>query len=163
MKEDELLPFLFCSVMSEHGIQWHFTYTWWRSSQGGEEKKPSRKGEKATVDKAARRREKEQEREAAAAEAAEQRRKQAELELLLMDESAPRQANPSGRLPSFRVFVMQSITYVRHLEAPMPHGLALPLIERKHAVSPSTCHIIAGQVWQPPSVAERRSGLCRGG
>ena len=55
------------------------------------------------MDKAARRREKEQEREAVAAEAAEQRRKQAELELLLMDESAPRQAHPSCRLPSFRI------------------------------------------------------------
>ena len=62
--------------------------------QGGEEKKPSKKGERTSADKEARRREKQNRREAIAVEEAEQRKKQAELELLLMDESAPRQVRP---------------------------------------------------------------------
>ena len=91
-----------CHIALRSGLWWTGVYWDLLYTQGGEEKKSGKKGEKAAVDKAAGRREKEQQREAAAAVAAEQSRKQAELELLLMDESAPRQAYPSCRLPCFQ-------------------------------------------------------------
>lgn len=65
---------------------------WKDCTQGKEEKK----GAQTAADKEAKRREREQRREAAAVEAAEARRKQAELELLLMDESAVHERKPTS-------------------------------------------------------------------
>ena len=68
--------------------------------QGGDKagKKQGKKAAETAADKDARRRKKEQQREAAAAAEAEVARKRAELELLLMDESAMHQAKPACEL-----------------------------------------------------------------
>ena len=86
---------------------------WKDCTQGGEEKR----GAQTASDKEAKRREREQRREAAAAEAAEARRKQAELELLLMDESEVRQGKSTGE-PTAKLQFFVSDCSIAFLQAP---------------------------------------------